>query len=121
MEAMPDQIPKSRTFARTVVRKITTLAFVTIVFGWLYSWASPRAFPQDHAAGFGYGILNGALMPLSLPSLLIGRDVQIYHPVNTGRTYKIGYICGVNICGLAFLGPLFWRPRVKSANSGKSE
>jgi nucleoside-diphosphate-sugar epimerase len=51
----------------------------------------------------------------------IGRDVQIYDDQNSGRSYKIGYISGVDICGLVFIGPLFWRPRaVTSTNSEKS-
>jgi hypothetical protein len=107
--------------AKLVVRKVAILAVVTMVFGWLYAWASPWAYPPDRAAGFGYGLLHGALMPLSLPSLVIGRDVRIYDDNNRGRIYKIGYICGVNICGLVFIGPLFYRPRaVTSTSSGKS-
>jgi hypothetical protein len=105
-----------------IMRKAAALVIVTFAFGWLYSWASPWAFPREQTAGFGYGMLHGALMPLSLPSLVIGRDVQIYDDNNTGRVYKIGYICGVDLCGIAFIGPLFWRPRKPtSANSGKSQ
>ena len=104
-----------------MARKAVVLAVVTVVFAWLYGWASPRAFPPNHTAGFAFGILHGALMPLSLPSLVIGRDVQIYDENNTGRIYKIGYICGVDLCGIAFIGPLFWRPRkLTSTSSGKS-
>jgi hypothetical protein len=110
-----------RALAKVIARKAAVLALVTVVFGWFYGWASPSAYPPDRAAGFGFGMLHGALMPLSLPSLVIGRDVRIYDDNNLGRSYKIGYICGVNICGLVFIGPLFWRPRgVKSTNSGKS-
>lgn len=94
-----------------ILRKLVTLAVVTVVFGWFYSWASPWAFPASRPAGFGYGLLHGALMPLSLPSLVTGHDVAIYDDHNTGRVYKIGYICGVDVCGLVFIGPLFWRPR----------
>lgn len=108
--------------ARWILRKALTLAVVIIVFGWLYSWASPSAYPPHRVAGFGYGFLHGALMPLSLPSLVTGHDVSIYDENNTGRLYKIGYICGVDVCGLVFIGPLFWRPRqVTSTNSGKSQ
>jgi len=53
------------------------------------------------------------MMPLSLPSLVIGKDVPIYDANNLGRIYKIGYICGINVCGLAFFGPIFWRPRAR--------
>jgi len=110
-----------RALIKTILRKVVTLAAVTVIFGWLYSWASPWAFAPNRTAGFKYGLLHGAMMPLSLPSLVIGRDVPIYDPNNSGRIYKIGYICGVNICGLVFIGPLFWRPRPPtSASSGKS-
>ena len=95
-----------RALAKVIVRKAATLAMVTVVFGWLYGWASPWAYPPDRPAGFGYGCLHGALMPLSLPSLVIGRDVRIYDDNNRGRIYKIGYICGMNVCGLVFIGPL---------------
>jgi hypothetical protein len=96
---------------KKILRKIITLAIVTVVFGWFYGWASPWAFPKNKTAGFGYGMLHGALMPIALPSLVIGKDVPIYAPDNSGRFYKIGYICGINLCGLAFFGPLFWRPK----------
>jgi hypothetical protein len=98
---------------KKLLRKIATLAVVTVLFGWLYGWASPWAFPKNKTAGFGYGMLHGALMPIALPSLVIGRDVEIYAADNSGRFYKIGYICGINLCGFAFFGPLFWRPAKK--------
>ena len=92
-------------------RKVATLALTTVAFGYLYGWASPWAFPKTPDAGFGRGALHGALMPIALPSLLLGRDVPIYAAENSGRPYKIGYIVGINLCGLAFFGPLFWRPK----------
>ena len=94
-----------------IFRKIVTLVIVTVLFGWIYGWASPWAYPKNRTAGFGYGMLHGALMPVALPSLVIGRDVPIYAADNSGRFYKIGYICGINLCGLAFFGPIFWRPK----------
>ncbi len=62
------------------LRKALTLAIVTVVFGWFYGWASPWAFPKSRTADFKYGVLHGALMPLSLPTLLMGKDVPIYAP-----------------------------------------
>ncbi len=122
MDTTQAPVSKSRQLAKLIARKAATLVVVAFVFGWLYNWASPWAFPPDRAAGFGYGMLHGALMPLSLPSLVAGIDVRIYDDNNTGRIYKIGYICGVDLCGIAFIGPLFWRPRqVTSASSGKSQ
>jgi hypothetical protein len=103
------------------LRKAATLAIVTVVFGWFYGWASPWAFPKSQTADFKYGVLHGALMPLSLPSLLIGKDVLIYAPDNSGRWYKIGYICGINLCGLFFFGAAFRGPKITSTNSEKSQ
>lgn len=68
-------------------------------------------FPKNKSAGFGIGMLHGALMPMALPSLVMGQDVEIYAANNSGRTYKLGYIAGINICGLIFFGSVFWRPR----------
>jgi len=117
-QAPPD---KTRRLVKFILRKAVTIAVVMLVFGWLYSWASPWAFSPNRTSGFAYGLLHGAMMPLSLPSLVVGRDVQIYDDHNVGRIYKIGYICGVNICGLVFIGPLFWRPRpATSTSSDKS-
>ncbi|MGA2543012.1 MAG: hypothetical protein ABSG78_15785 [Verrucomicrobiota bacterium] len=104
-----------------LLRKAVTLAIVTVVFGWFYGWASPWAFPKNHTADFKYGVLHGALMPLSLPALVIGKDVPIYAPDNSGRGYKIGYICGINACGLLFFGAVFRRSKITSANSDKSQ
>ncbi len=86
---------------------------MALVFGWFYAWASPRAFPRDTRAGFGLGALHGALMPMALPSLAMGKDVEIYAQDNSGRPYKLGYIVGIDLCGLIFFGALFWRPRTK--------
>jgi len=60
-------------------------------------------------AGFSRGLLQGALMPMALPNLAVGSDVTIYAPNNTGRTYKLGYTAGVNVCGLIVFGAFFWR------------
>jgi hypothetical protein len=108
------------------LRKAATMAVVTVAFGYFYGWAAPRAFPILPVPGFGYGMLHGALMPIALPSLILGKDVPIYATVNSGRLYKIGYIAGINLCGLAFFGPLFWRPargrnEITESNSRKSQ
>jgi hypothetical protein len=99
------------------------VAIVTIVFGWFYGWASPWAFPKERPSDFKYGVLHGALMPLSLPTLVLGKDVPIYAPENTGRSYKIGYICGINACGLVFFGAAFRQPksRITSTHCGRSQ
>ena len=50
-------------------------------------------------------------MPAALPGLLMGNDLPIYAPNNSGRAYKIGYILGLNSCGTCFFGIAFWQPR----------
>jgi hypothetical protein len=109
-----------RNFLLWLARKIAIFLVVTILFGWFFAFASPFAFPKNKTAGFAYGMLHGALMPIALPSLAIGKDVEIYDADNSGRLYKIGYICGINLCGLAFFGPLFWRPKRAAAQITES-
>jgi len=111
----PQNIPAPTPVARWkfIVRKAATVAITTAVVSWLYGWVSPWAFPPKQTVGFGYGMLHGAMMPIALPSLVLGKDVEIYDADNIGRIYKIGYICGINLCGLVFFGPLFWRPKGK--------
>jgi hypothetical protein len=111
MPPTPDQARISSARQRLWLKKIIYFLTASLLLGWFYGWASPRAFPKDKTFGFGYGMLHGALMPLALPSLLLGQDVEIFATDNSGRLYKIGYICGINVCGLSFFGPLFWRPR----------
>ena len=64
---------------------------------------------QARPAGFLRGMLQGALMPMSMPNLLVGKDVSIYSLRNTGLTYKLGYTMGTNTCGALFFGLFFWR------------
>jgi hypothetical protein len=110
----PAPIPAARW--KLWLTKIAWFLIATLLFGAFYGWASPRAFPKDKNFGFGYGMLHGALMPLALPSLVMGQDVEIFATDNSGRIYKIGYICGINVCGLVFFGPLFWRPKPRAEN-----
>lgn len=101
----------------TLLRKAIILVIVGLIFGWIYAWASPFAFPRDRQAGMALGAAHGALMPMALPSLLMGKDVDIYAANNSGRAYKIGYIAGINICGLVFFGSAFWRPAKRNSAS----
>ena len=91
--------------------KIATLVLLGLLFGFGYDWAAPRFYGPDRLPGFRLGVLHGALMPVALPSLLMGQDVPIYAANNTGRVYKLGYIAGINLCGLVFFGLTFRRPR----------
>ena len=89
------------------------LLLVGVVLGWLYAWASPKVYPPEGKLGFGFGCIHGALMPMALPSLVMGHNVEIFAANNSGRGYKLGYIIGINVCGLVFFGSAFWSPRKK--------
>ena len=101
----PSAAPKSQLKHWAV--KIASLLVTGFIFGCVYNWAEPRMYKENTQAGFGYGIAHGAMMPVALPILLAGKDVAIYAVNNTGRGYKLGYICGINLCGLVFFGLAF--------------
>lgn len=90
--------------------KIASLLVAGLILGLAYDWAAPRLYRSEITAGFWLGAAHGALMPVALPSLLMGRDVPIFTERNTGRPYKLGYIAGINLCGLLFFGMAFWQP-----------
>ena len=111
--AAPDQTAACvpRPWVKEVVVKVTVLTLIGLFLAFGYGWAKPRFYEPDRVAGFGLGMLHGALMPMALPTLLIGEDAPIYAPNNAGRIYKLGYIAGINLCGMVFFGFAFWRPR----------
>jgi hypothetical protein len=96
---------------KSLAKRMVKLVLLGLVFGLAYDWAAPRLYKPDQACGFPLGIVHGAMMPVALPSLLMGNDVPIYAPANTGRLYKIGYIAGINLCGLLFFGTAFINPK----------
>lgn len=96
--------------AAVTARKIFTRVVCILIFSFLIGWyLNHTGNGPGHPAGFAQGVLHGALMPCQLPRLLVGYDVMIYAPYNTGRTYKLGYTVGVNGCGAIFFGLLYWR------------
>ena len=99
---------------RLHLAKAVKFILVTALFGWLYGWASPHCFPENRRVGFAWGMLHGALMPMALPTLVMDKDVEIFDSNNDGRFYKIGYIVGINLCGLVFFGSIFWKPAKKT-------
>src|SRR5690242_8685507 len=87
-------VPASQpSWVKKVAIKAATLILSGLLLGVAYDWAAPRLYGPERVAGFGLGMAHGALMPVALPSLLMGNDVPIYSPSKTGRIYKIGYIC----------------------------
>jgi hypothetical protein len=92
-----------------ILKRIFSFLLVAVCVGFCFREASISLAKSTGPAGFGQGMLQGAMMPGALPNLLVGNDVVIYAPNNTGRTYKLGYTCGVNACGVIFFGWFFWR------------
>lgn len=94
---------------RKVLWRILMILVVAVAIGSVLNLLTRSSDNNAGPAGFGKGVLHGVLMPAALPNLLFGKDVSIYAPNNTGRTYKLGYTVGVNGCGLVFFGFFFWR------------
>jgi hypothetical protein len=94
---------------RAVLKRIATFLVAAVCVGFLMRHMSASIARSTEPAGFLRGTLQGALMPCAFPNLLLGNDVIIYAPNNTGRTYKLGYTFGVNACGAIFFGFFFWR------------
>src|SRR5207249_476772 len=95
--------------ALRLVTRLVVIGFTVVVFTWAIPRLAGRTFDVGTKPGFARGIVHGALMPLALPQLLLGRDVIIYSVENTGRAYKLGYTAGVNGCGAVSFGVIFWR------------
>src|SRR5688572_19732995 len=101
------QNPFLRALRLTV--RLALIIIVTYGFGWVLNKSATAADARPQAAGFGKGMLHGALMPGAAPTLLFGKDVVIYSENNNGRLYKLGYTCGVNAMGAFFFGTFYWR------------
>lgn len=97
--------------AKLITIKVIVLTALTLALGFGQGWAASRLYKPDHVAGFHMGLLEGMLMPAALPGLLLGQDLPIYAPNNSGRAYNIGYIMGINTCGTLFFGVAFFQPR----------
>jgi hypothetical protein len=109
----PNQTATSipRPSLKEVTVKIIILVLLGLLLGLGQGWAASRLYSPTRVAGFHTGVLEGILMPAALPSLLLGKDLPIYAPNNIGRVYNIGFLLGINFCGMVFFGVAFWRPR----------
>jgi hypothetical protein len=94
-----------------IIRRIFSFLLFAAIIGCIVNATIRVSNKSSGPAGFGRGVLHGALMPAALPNLIVGNDVSIYAPNNTGRTYKLGYTIGVNGCGAIFFGVFFLRLR----------
>lgn len=94
-----------------IVSRIAVVLAIGFVIGWTLNRVAESLERSERPAGFVRGVVQGALMPMAMPNLVVGRDVVIYATRNTGRSYRLGYTVGVNGCGLIFFGVFFWRLR----------
>ena len=115
----PHAISPVRKFGGVLVR-IAGFVLMAYLMGAAMDWSARRTRP-DLRAGFWWGFVHGALMPATMPTLLLGKDVAIYAPYNTGVGYKLGYTMGVNGCGALFFGLAFYRPKPKAGPTPSSE
>ena len=92
-----------------LVTRLATILLLAFVIGWILNRVGQQLSRSQHPAGFVRGLVQGALMPASMPNLLIGHDVAIYAEKNNGVFYKLGYTMGVNGCGAIFFGMFYWR------------
>jgi hypothetical protein len=92
-----------------MLMRVGAFLLLAVLIAALLNHISASLERSARPAGFSRGMLQGALMPMAMPNLLVGRDVTIYAQNNTGVSYKLGYTAGVNGCGAIFFGVLFWR------------
>ena len=107
-------LSNTRPWPMRLLRILFRLAIIIAIgvsIGWLLNYVHATFEKHAEPAGFPRGVLQGALMPMTMPNLIFGHDVAIYAANNTGRTYKLGYTVGVNGCGLIFFGVFFRRLR----------
>ena len=112
-EPVESASPGRRTLAdipwRRVIIRVVYIVLLASIAGKILDSSADFVEEGKKQAGFGQGVLHGALMPCAMPHLAIGRDVTIYARNNNGRPYKLGYTVGVNGCGAIFFGFAFWR------------
>lgn len=92
-----------------ILMRVASFLLLAAAIGFILNRVSASLEKNARPAGFARGVVQGALMPMSFPNLLVGRDITIYSQNNTGISYKLGYTTGVNACGALFFGVLFWR------------
>jgi ABC-type spermidine/putrescine transport system permease subunit II len=102
-----------------IVYRVAVIALIAFVIGFVLNTIAANLQRGDRPANFFRGMVQGALMPMSMPNLVVGKDVNIYSVNNTGITYKLGYTLGTNTCGALFFGVFFWRIRRWRAGNEK--
>jgi hypothetical protein len=103
-------IPVPARLRWNLVTRLAAVLLLAFAIGWTLNRVAQQLDRSNQPAGFVRGLVQGALMPASMPNLLIGHDVAIYaEKNNNGVFYKLGYTMGVNACGAIFFGLFYWR------------
>lgn len=116
--SLPQAVRKPwRSWCIGLLKRAARLVVMGLLLTAFYAWAMPRFYPREGVPGLAYGMLHGAIMPMALPGLVAGQDLAIYAEKNSGRTYKLGYTIGINLCGLIVFGTAFWTPKRKKTKN----
>ena len=83
------KVPAARRGSQILLRAASFLLLAAII-GVVLNRLSATLDKNARPAGFTRGVVQGALMPMSFPNLLVGRDVTIYSQNNTGLSYNLG-------------------------------
>jgi hypothetical protein len=89
--------------------RLVLLVGIAYLTGVVLNRLADRLSQRPEPADFPRGLLQGALMPCTLPALLLGHDVVLYTDRNNGLPYKRGYTLGVTVCGAVFFGLFYAR------------
>ena len=124
---MPESVSKPMTVPRQpfglslvqfIIFKFVVMSLFVALLAWLQGWAAKTSYNPENCADFKMGVLHGILLPAAFPALVMGHNLPIYAPNNTGCNYKIGLLLGLNTCGSVFFGLAYWgigsRPRRKT-------
>jgi hypothetical protein len=116
---MAEEAPPKSAVRRVgnIIYRVAFIVALAFTIGLVLNKISAHFEHDPQPAGLFRGMLQGALMPMSMPNLLLGKDVIIYSQNNAGRSYKLGYTLGTNTCGAIFFGLFFWRFRRWRAKS----
>ncbi len=109
MSTIPIHVARGVRRRWNPLTRLVCILLLAFVIGWILNQTAQQLDRGNRPAGFVRGLVQGALMPASMPNLAIGHDVVIYAVNNTGVFYKLGYTMGVNVCGALFFGLFYWR------------
>src|SRR4029077_14576631 len=88
------QVTPAPRFRFPIIGRAIGWLVIAFTIGWILNRLGHH-FDQDaQPAGYARGFVQGALMPMAMPNLAFGSDVQIYSANNTGIHYKFGYTAG---------------------------